>query len=116
LLVFHLGDVDGFPIRAAETEVAGHGARKFDSLEDFAFGRQLEDSTGAVARDIEIPVDVAADAIKAVFLEGNEDAFIGNSLLIEIVGEDASLLALGDKERFSVGADFDPVGGSNVVG
>jgi hypothetical protein len=28
LLVFHLGDVDGFSIRAAETEVAGHGARK----------------------------------------------------------------------------------------
>ena len=116
LLILDLGDVYRLPIRSAEAEIAGHGTRQFDCLEDFAFGCHFENFPGTVAGHIDVAVDITADSVESVIFESDEDFLVGDAFLRNVVGENATLLALGDIEPGSVGADFDAVGRSLAVG
>src|SRR5262249_49192442 len=115
--VIDLSDIDGAPVRAAETEVAGRLAEHVDLLQDLPLRRQLDHAALAIARDIQVAVHVAAHAVEAVVVE-----LLHQPLVLQAAvgandeGPDVALHALVDIERLAVWTDLDAVGRAQAGG
>src|SRR5262249_7259648 len=71
----------------------------------------------AVARDVQVAVDVAAHAVEAVVVELLDEAFAGQAA-VGADGErpDVALHRLVDVQRLAIGTDLDAVGRAHVAG
>lgn len=109
------GDEHVAAVRAAEGDVGGLAALQRNFAQQLARGRHDGDGAGTVARDEQVAQHVAAHAVEAVVVEGDQQALVGDATNgIEIVGPDPALHALIDVERVSVRRDLDAVGGAHA--
>ena len=115
--VFHFGDVNGFAIRATETEIAGAVPQHVNFLKDRSVGRHLYYGAFAIASDVQVAVDIAAHPVEAVVGELFHQPFVAQrSIRGDRESPDTALNAFVEVQRFAVRADVDPVGGTKGGG